>query len=240
MCQSWKRKINLFTACFICLGLSCCGKEKDITPLEDDSKELRIIQQEELKTKQVFSSSTSKEDCVLCSNGSGTMISMYRGQKNLGIISLNTMDIAYIGINQYDDESTLVEKPTKHTSTTIDTFRDGGFTSMVSENPNRGFATGSITFSENASLNIQKASQFLCSDCTNSILDSCWSDNPYGVGLIDFSERRIRLFEKDITGFLFGDYYISCDYGNREELINQDMDFLIFYCPERYGLPNTK
>lgn len=240
MYQSWKRKIMLFTACFICLGLSCCGKEKNIISLEDDSKESRIIQQEELKTKPVFSSSTPKEDCVLCGNGSGTMISIYRGQKNLGIISLNTMDISYIGINQYDDEGALVEKPPKHTSTTINTFKDSGFTSMVSENPNRGFATGSITFSENASLNTLNASQNLCSDCLNSIMDSCWSDNPYGIGLIDFSERRVRLFEKDITGFMFGDYYISCDYGNRDELENQDMDFLIFYCPERYSLPDTK
>lgn len=78
--------------------------------------------------------------------GRVSWFTMYRGQKNLGIISLNTMDIAYIGINQYYDNSILIEKPAEHFSTSIRTSKESGFSSMVSQNSNRGYATGSITF----------------------------------------------------------------------------------------------
>lgn len=211
--------------CMFCMGTVCCGRKEQYNTFQPETKESQVLKQEEREFK---------DDCVLCGNGKGTMVSMYRGQKNLGIISLNTFDIAYIGINQYSDEGKLIERPAEQSSTSTRTSREGGYSSMVSENPDRGFATGSVTFYQSASLDLEKISKHLCPDCINSILEACWDENPYGVGLIDFSEKKIRLFEKNISGFMFGDYYVSCNYRRREEEDYQDMDFLIFYCPERY------
>lgn len=218
--------------CLCCTGMVSCNKKEGPSPGQQTLREAQIPVKEEPETK--FSSQTAKADCTLCGNGKGTMFSMYRGRKNLGIISISTFDIAYIGINQYSDDGTLIEKPAEHSSTSFRTSRESGYSSMVSESPDRGYATGSITFYQNSSLDLEKASQYLCSDCINSILDASWDEELYGIGLIDFHERKIRLFEKCISAFQFGDYYVSCDYRREEGTEYQDMDFLIFYCPERY------
>lgn len=128
----------------------------------------------------------------------------------------------------------FIEKPAEHFSTSVHTSKDSGFSSMVSQNQNRGYATGTITFFENSSMDLKKASQYLCTECINSILDECWDNTPYGIGLIDFAEKKIRLFEDCVSGYIFGDYYISCEYRTKKDHKNQDMYFLIFYCPERY------
>lgn len=229
------KKTELFIVCLLCMVTACCKKIGENISQESGSPKIQAEQSKILSTVQTFISGTLKEDCVLCGSGKGTMIPMYRGQKNLGIISMKTMDISYIGINQYDDDGNLIEKQVEQSSTTMNTYRDGGFASMISENPDRGFATGSITFFESASLDIQKASEYLCTECINNMEECCWSDVPYGIGLIDFSERKIRLFESGVSGFMFGDYYVSCNYHSRKGQKNQDMDFLIFYCPERYN-----
>mgnify|MGYP000541402203 CR=1 FL=1 len=218
--------------CVYCMGLTSCSKSEKSGPYQQALQKPQISEtEEELKT---FFSQTIKDDCILCGDRKGTMFSMYQGQKNLGIISLNTFDIAYIGINQYNDDGILIEKPVEHSSTTIRTSKESGYSAMVSENPDRGYATGSITFYQNSSLDLKKVTQYLCSDCINSMLDTSWSENPYGIGLIDFYEKKIRLFEKHISAFEFGDYYVSCDYRSEEKTEYQNMDFLIFYCPERY------
>lgn len=218
--------------CVYCMGLAGCCKSEKSGPYQQALQETQIPETEE--ESEMFFSQTIKDDCILCGNRKGTMFSMYQGRKNLGIISLNTFDIAYIGINQYNDNGTLIKKPAEHFSTTIRTSKKSGYSAMVSENPNRGYATGSITFYQNSSLDLERVTQYLCSDCISSMLDASWEEEPYGIGLIDFYDKKIRLFEKHISAFEFGDYYVSCDYRSEEKTEYQDMDFLIFYCPERY------
>lgn len=92
-----------------------------------------------------------------------------------------------------------------------------------------------ISFKTDETLDMNKVKENLCTECLNTILDSAWSDAPYGVGIINFETLEVRLLEKNIAAFSFGDYYISC---NRREKESQEesteIDLLIFYCPERY------
>lgn len=183
-----------------------------------------------------FNSDTAPEDCLLCNGGKETLLAWYFGQENIGFISLNTFRMSCVEINRYDDRKKLIEKPLKGSSSTVMKTGDGGFLSFVSESPNRGYAHATITFNQDEVLDIKKAGEFLCMDCLNCIMSECRVNQSYGVGVIDFKTKDIRLLEPDVTAFILNDFYISCDLrDNRKEGSSAEMDFLIFYCPERYG-----
>lgn len=106
---------------------------------------------------------------------------------------------------------------------------------MISEDTGRGFATGSVSFNQDGTLDLKEAASHLCTSCLNRTMEENWSDNPCGVGVINFKTREIRLFEETVTAFTFGDFYISCDMREPPAGTSErEMDFLIFYCPERY------
>lgn len=103
----------------------------------------------------------------------------------------------------------------------------------VSEDSNRGYAHGYVYFGNDEVLDMEKAATFLCTECLNRIMDESW-DTPYGIGIVNFKTREIRLLEENVTAFIFDNFYISCDLRNRGTEEKPEMDLLIFYCPERY------
>lgn len=186
----------------------------------------------------VYTSNTSHNDCFLCNKSKKTLLPIYRGQKNIGIISLNTCDISPVIINRYDDYGNFIEKPTSSMSITRSNYENNDLFTMIVSNTNRGYANVNVSFKNDKTLNINKVMENFCTKCLISIMDSVWSDTPYGVGVINFETLEIRLLEENITAFSFGDYYISCN--RREKQTDNDFieyELLIFYCPERYQQP---
>lgn len=181
-----------------------------------------------------YISETTKEDCKLCGEGQGTLIPAYKGEANLGIISLNTFEIAHVGINEYAEFGRLKREPSNGGMMMLNTG-DNGFNSIVHLDPNRGYASGEVSMNRDIVLDLEKAATHLCTNCLNLAVDNVWVDDPYGVGLINFETGAIRMFSENSRGFTFGDYYVSCEarpeYG--EEDISE-INFLIFYCPDRY------
>ena len=181
-----------------------------------------------------YISETTKEDCKLCGEGQGTLIPAYKGEANLGIISLNTFEIAHVGINEYAAFGRLKREPSNGGMMMLNTG-DNGFNSMVHLNPNRGYASADVSMNGDIVLDIEKAATHLCINCLNLAVDNVWVDNPYGVGLINFETGEIRMFSENSRGFTLGDYYVSCEarpeYGEEEI---SEIDLLMFYCPDRY------
>ena len=158
------------------------------------------------------------------------------GQTNLGIISLNTFEFVPIEINRYDDYGNLIEKPAGFSSTSMRNTGENGFIAYVTPNHDRGYANATIYFENDKELNIDKAADFLCTECLNQTLEECWNDDPFGMGVINFETEEIRLLERNITAFTFDDFYVSCDLRTSDDSggDSHQMDLLIFYCPERY------
>lgn len=182
-----------------------------------------------------YLSGTDPENCLLCGPSSQTLLPLYRSQKNLGIISLNTFDICPVEINPYDDQGNPIEKPADSTSMTTSSHEENGTFIQIYPNTNRGYANVNLSFKDDETLDMDKAAANLCTECLNTVLNETWSSSPYGVGVIDFDTLQVRLLAENITAFTFGDYYISCSH--REKTAKEDsveMDLLIFYCPERY------
>ncbi len=184
----------------------------------------------------VYHSDTAAEDCLLCGNGSGTLLPVYSGQNNIGIVSLNTFQIAPVTINQYDDHGNLLEEPSDGHSTHITNTGDNGFMLMISEDTDRGIARGTLSFNQDEFLDMEKASSLLCNSCLNQVMESSSTTEPTGMCVIDFYNNKIRMLQKNITAFQFDDYYVSCrSREHHTDDITLEMDLLIFYCPKRYG-----
>lgn len=169
-------------------------------------KEGKVEEVEEPKYESV----TRPEDCKLCGGKEGYLVPMYKGQDNLGIISLNTFHVANITINRYDDYGRLLKEPESGFGTNIVNTGEDGFMSMVSANTNRGYASADISMNKDKVLDMEKVLDNLCTKCLNRALEEDWRE-PYGIGLINFKTGEIRLFDERIRGFMLGDFYVLCE-----------------------------
>lgn len=211
----------LFT-CFFAVGCHDSDKDQDM--------QMEVLSEIE---EEQYISETAPEKCNLCGTPEQSLLPFYEGQTNLGIIGLNSFEFVPIEINRYDDYGNLIEEPAGFSSTSIRNTGENGFTSYVMPNHDRGYANATIYFEKDKELYIDNAANFLCTECLNQILEKCWNDDPFGIGVINFKTKEIRLIKKDITSFTFDDFYVSCDLRVSDGASLQ-MDMLIFYCPERY------
>lgn len=182
----------------------------------------------------VYSSSTSVEDCYLCSGAIENLVPSYWGQNNVAFISLNTFEIIPLEINRYDKiDGHQIEEYAGAVSFGGGDCADGGFSAKLLLNYDRGLAGGSIYFKDDEILDIDKAASFLCADCLNEIIQSTLG--PYfGVGVINLETKKIHVLQKRLAGFGLGDYYIYCDLQETERNDPLEMKLLVIYCPIRY------
>ena len=164
----------------------------------------------EKKEETVYTSQIKKEECALCNKGGKTLLPIYAGQNNLGIICINTFDMSPVTINRYDDYGNLLEESAGYSSTTTNSFGEGEITTSVSANPDRGYAHAHVGFTKDDCVDQESVENLLCQDCLTAIMEEAW-DEPYGVGVINFETLEVRLFEESIAAFTFGDYYIDID-----------------------------
>ncbi|MCI8477846.1 MAG: hypothetical protein HFE97_05785 [Oscillospiraceae bacterium] len=182
-----------------------------------------------------YSSDKSVEDCYLCGGGIENLIPSYWGQNNVALISLNSFEIKPVEINRYNRlDGRLIEEYAGVVSFGNGGGIAGGFSVSLMLNYDRGYATGFVDFHNDETLNIERTSSFLCTNCLNKILPQKISQC-FGVGVINFETKEIPLFEKNLAGFGLGDFYIDCNLKERRTNDSHQMDLLIFYCPIRYG-----
>ena len=204
------------------LILAGCGIEQN-----SDSSDTAV------SAKRAYTSDTSTEDCYLCGGGIENLLPSCWGQNNIALISLNTFEIKPLEINRYDRiDGRLIEEYAGTVSFGGGRSKDGGFAASLLQNYDRGYATGSVDFYSDEVLDISKAAGFLCEDCLNKILPS-QLNRCFGVGAINLATKEVRIFEKHLSGFGLGDFYIDCDLQDRNGDKHR-MNLSIFYCPTRY------
>ena len=103
----------------------------------------------------------STADCVLC-KGAGMWA---WGQNNVGLISLNTFDMVPIEINRYDSGGGLIEENTGTFQIRHIQGGEEGFSALVIEEPDFGYATLTVTLGEDGAMDRGKAAAFLCENC---------------------------------------------------------------------------
>ena len=202
-------------------------------PLIRSGSEFRMSSNTVIYEGTVYSSDTSAEDCYLCGGGIENLIPDYWGQNNIALLSLNTFEIKPLEINRYNKtDGRLVEKYVGAVSISRYGSDEGGFAASLLLDYDKGYAVGSVDFYNDGTLDICRVSGFLCEDCLNNLLPSL-IDQYFGAGAINLATKEVRVFEKHLSGFGLGDFYIDCDL-QEQDGNNHRMDLLIFYCPIRY------
>lgn len=170
-----------------------------------------------------------KTACSICNNSTSPISSHY-GEKNLGIISLNSFNITAVEINQYDEDGNIQKRKTADNPTLINNFTD--FSSVISTNSNRGYSVINIMFNPKEIFDISDIEKNICADCFEKI-NSVNTDTSYIIWFLDFETMDLIPLQQDVTSIVFNDYFISCKFSNTHSTTAQ-ADLLIFYCPERY------
>lgn len=158
----------------------------------------------------VYTSNIPTEDCCLCGDGAENLFPLEWGQNNVALISLNTFEIKPLKINRYSMDGMLIEKHTGTISFGGGESQNGGFSASLMVDTDRGYATGSVCFNDDEILDVEKAAAFLCSDCLNKVISKTYKDS-FGVGVINFDTKDIRMLDEHVTGFTLGDFYVGCD-----------------------------
>ena len=178
----------------------------------------------------------AKEDCLVCGDSEGTMLSLHKGEENIGVISLNTFELAHVEINRYDDYGNLLEEPSQETSTRRTSTGEGGFAFMATGNTDRGYAMCDLYFNNDEFLDVEQAATHMCTECLGKAIDDGFGDDPTGMAIINFSTGEVRMLRENLIAFQCGDFYPSCEskrYKTEENTLK--MNLLVFYCPRRYG-----
>lgn len=186
-------------------------------------------------TEPVYISGTAPSDCQLCGDGKGTLLAAYWGEDNIGIIDVNTFRIAHIGINEYDNHGKRIQNGWSGSSFNMLTTGKDGMSVWGSTDSSRGYYSGQVSRTSPSGLDLEKVSEFLCTGCLNALLYECYDETYDNLGVINFKTREIRLLKKQVTAFVFDNFYIDCNYyEDGREGGEYGFDLLIFYCPPRY------
>lgn len=226
------KKTILILMCFALLFTGCSA------PIQADNEpenETYLVEESE-EPEIEFTSKIQPEECMICGDSEQpSLLPLYKGQINVGIVDLNTFDVCNLKMNRYDDYGNLIEEKAGSSSMMINSYGEDGMSVSYHANTDRGYTSANISFPRDNELDVKKIEELLCDDCFNKIYEEAWSNSPYSVGVIDFSNMEVRLFEENITGFTFGDYYLDLDYRELDDEDERiDINVLAFYCPQRY------
>lgn len=209
-----KRKRITAVISTLALILCACGQQAK-NGLERDW-------QAEAETASVYC--VGKDDCFVCGTDAG-----YFGQNNIGIVSLNSFAVMPVEINRYDHNGQLIEENTG--AMQMGNFQNGenGMTVSVMLEPDRGIAHVSISPNGDATLDLASAASHLCCDCLAELASQLYG-SVNGIGVVNFSTRRLYVLQESVTSFGAGDYYVHCDY----EALGGEIKILVIYSPLRY------
>lgn len=109
------KKIILIIMCLTLLFAGCSPKKLNANI--SGNKNLSAEKSEESEIE--FTSKIKSDECMLCGDADKTLLPLYKGQINVGIIDLNTFDVCNLKMNRYDDYGNLIEEKARSSSTMI-------------------------------------------------------------------------------------------------------------------------
>lgn len=157
-----------------------------------------------------FTSSISTEDCFICGNSIRSILPLYWGQDNVGIINLNTLEILPLEINRYDDTNQLITEKAGYMQ--HNTIGDKEAYAYAAVFPDEGYADIRISGAENG-VNRKHVEDSFCQTCLNEINDLNNENKPFSeFVVINFSEKTIHPLLETHSWFSSGNYGVSCNF----------------------------
>ena len=175
--------------------------------LQMDSRESEQCQ---VTQGAVKSALDNKEECCLCGSNSRSLMGMYRGKDDLGIISLNNWYVLDMGVGKAEDETMSGQNSSRITAT-----GEGGCIFHVDQNHARRISEVQIEYGEEDYFDVDKVRGYLCQTCLDKLIDviDVYGDSecPVGLCMIDFQTQELYSLQEQYASYYIRDYYVRLD-----------------------------
>ena len=204
------------------LAIGLCLPVMRASTLQMDSQESEQCQ---ITQGLVKSTLDNKEECCLCGSNSRSLMGMYRGKDDLGIISLNNWYVLDMGVGKDADETMSGQNSSRITAT-----GEGGCIFHVDLNHVRRISEVRIEYGEENYFDVDKVCGYLCQTCLDKLDDVIDVDGdsecPVGLCMIDFQTMKLYSLQEQYASYYIRDYYVKIESGE-EKIVTA------VYAPER-------
>lgn len=158
----------------------------------------------------VKSTLDNKEECCLCASNSRSLMGMYQGEDDLGIISLNNWYVLDMGVGKAEDETMSGQNSSRITAT-----GEGGCIFHVDQNHARRISEVRIKYDEENYFDVDKVRGYLCQTCLDKlidVIDVCGdSECPVALCMIDFQTQELYSLQEQYVTYYIRDYYVKIE-----------------------------
>lgn len=199
---------------FFCgLGLGLCFPQIR-APLSHGNANENL--QKQSAQESVRSTLGNKEECCLCGSNSRSLMGLYRGKDELGIISLNNWYVLDMGIGKGAEESMDCQNSLRITTTGED-----GCRFCVDQNYARRISEVKIEYGEKSYFDLNRVRGYLCQACLDNLLvvmDVCGDkmECPIGLCMIDFQTQKLYSLQDQHLAYYIRDYYVKIESGEEK------------------------
>lgn len=186
-------------------------------------QELPTEEQETMRTwerqEQPPADSTleNPEECYLCGNHNRSLMSMFRGRDDLGVICVNDWYVMDMQIRNLDGMGGGGSGWT--------VGAEGACSFQTDRNPERGISEVMVEYGENSIFDVKKVQSHLCQTCLDKLLEVMESYGEVGkesgardVCLMDFQTLELYSLQEHYISHYIRDYYVQIDGLDGEEL----------------------
>ena len=168
------------------------------------------------------------DECYLCGLSERSLMGYYRKFDTLGVIGLNEWYVVDLRLKEYDSDGNEITEDLSYNSSSFGNSQ--GVTYHVDGNPARGMSRATISSDKGFDSTVIKEN--LCQSCLNKVTETLVTHQEKGKNdyipfvLVDFETLELYSMQKERTGYMVRDYWVSLDYEN-------EIKVEAYYLPER-------
>lgn len=166
------------------------------------------------------------EECYLCGNHNRSLMSMFRGKDDLGIICVNDWYVLNMQICDFDGMG--------GGGTGWVAGAEGACCFQTDRNPERGISEVTVEYGTDSTFDVKRVQSHLCQTCLDKLLEVMDSyayegeeDGARDLCLVDFETLELYSLQEHYISHYIRDYYVQIDGSDEEEL-----EVMEFYAPE--------
>lgn len=156
-------------------------------------------------------------ECYLCGNHNRSLMSMFRGRDDLGVICVNDWYVMDMQIRNLDGMGGGGSGRTVGAK--------GACSFQTDRNPERGISEVTVEYGTNSIFDVKKVQDHLCQTCLDKLLEvmDCYGyegeeSGARDICLVDFQTLELYSLQEHYIAHYIRDYYVQVDGRDEEEL----------------------
>ena len=212
-----RRVFGISVVCFIagmCVGGVLAGFKMQDIPAEGQESGKTWERQEQSPADSTLD---DPAECCLCGNHNRSLMSMFRGRDDLGVICVNDWYVMDMQIRNLDGMGGGGSGWT--------VGAEGACSFHTDRNPERGISEVTVEYGTNSIFDVKKVQNHLCQTCLDKLLEVMDSYGYEGeesgardICLVDFQTLELYSLQEHYIAHYIRDYYVQVDGRDEEEL----------------------